>query len=66
MRNRVQIDLSEESSARLEKLRERGDSASKAEVIRKALRALELLSDYTEQGAKLQLPDGRTVEIVVL
>jgi hypothetical protein len=60
---RVQLEMPPQALARLQKLKERSEAASYAEVIRNALRLFEALADEHEKGAEffLRRPDGETI-----
>jgi len=60
---RVQLELPPQAMERLQRLKERTEAASYAEVIRNALRLLEALVDEHEKGSgfALKRPDGETV-----
>ena len=60
---RVQLELPPQAMERLQRLKERTEAASYAEVIRNALRLLEALVDEHEKGSEFALkrPDGETV-----
>ena len=60
---RVQLELPPQAMERLQRLKEKTEAASYAEVIRNALRLLEALVDEHEKGAEFALkrPDGETV-----
>jgi hypothetical protein len=60
---RVQLELPPLALERLQRLKERTEAASYAEVIRNSLRLLEALLDEHEKGGELQLKraDGETV-----
>ena len=60
----MQFDFSEEANRRLEKLRERTQKQSQAEVVRNSLRVYEWLLDQLDQGYKLQLAKGDLVKEV--
>jgi hypothetical protein len=64
VKKRVQFDFSEEANRRLEKLRERTQKQSQAEVVRNSLRVYEWLLDQLDQGYKLQLAKGDLVKEV--
>jgi len=52
---RVQLELPPQAMARLQRLKERTEAASYAEVIRNSLRLLEALLDEHEKGAEISL-----------
>ncbi|HEX2591040.1 MAG TPA: ribbon-helix-helix protein, CopG family [Rhizomicrobium sp.] len=60
---RVQLELPPQAMERLQKLKEKTEAASYAEVIRNALRVFEALVQEHEAGAEFQLrrPTGETV-----
>jgi hypothetical protein len=60
---RVQLELPPQAMERLQRLREKTEAASYAEVIRNALRVLEALVDEHTSGAEFSLkrPDGEVV-----
>lgn len=60
---RVQLEMPPQAMERLQRLKERTEAASYAEVIRNALRLFEALVDEHEKGAEFSLkrPDGETV-----
>ena len=60
---RVQLELPPQAMDRLQRLKDRTEAASYAEVIRNALRLFEALVDEHEKGAEFSLkrPDGETV-----
>ena len=60
---RVQLELPPQAMERLQRLKEKTEAASYAEVIRNALRLLEALIDEHEKGAEFTLrkPDGETI-----
>ncbi len=60
---RVQLELPPQAMERLQRLKEKTEAASYAEVIRNALRLLEALVDEHEKGSEFALkrPDGETV-----
>jgi hypothetical protein len=60
---RVQLEMPPQAMERLQKLKEKTEAASYAEVIRNALRLYEALIGEAERGAEfaLKTPDGRTV-----
>ena len=60
---RVQLEMPPQAMERLQKLKERTEAASYAEVIRNALRLFEALVDEHEKGSEFSLkrPDGETV-----
>jgi Arc/MetJ-type ribon-helix-helix transcriptional regulator len=60
---RVQLELPPQAMERLQRLKEKTEAASYAEVIRNALRLLEALVEEHEKGAEFALrrPDGETV-----
>lgn len=60
---RVQLEMPPQAMERLQRLKERTEAASYAEVIRNALRLFEALVDEYEKGAEFSLkrPDGETV-----
>ncbi len=61
---RVQIEMPPQAMWRLQKLKERTEAASYAEVIRNALRLFEALVDEHEKGSEFSLkrPDGEIVQ----
>ncbi len=65
-RLRVQLDFSEEAFNRLEDLRKETDAASKADVIRDALRIYEWLAEQSRAGRFIEVQDeeGRQVSRV--
>ena len=60
---RVQLEMPPQAMERLQKLKERTEAASYAEVIRNALLLFEALVDEHEKGSEFSLkrPDGETV-----
>jgi len=60
---RVQLELPPQAMERLQRLKEKTEAASYAEVIRNALRLLEALVDEHDQGSEFSLkrPDGETI-----
>jgi hypothetical protein len=60
---RVQLEMPPQAMERLQRLKERTEAASYAEVIRNALRLFEALVDEHEKGAEFSLkrPDGETI-----
>ncbi len=60
---RVQLEMPPQAMERLQKLKEKTEAASYAEVIRNALRVFEALLDEHEKGAEFSLTraDGTTV-----
>ncbi len=60
---RVQLELPPQAMERLQRLKEKTEAASYAEVIRNALRILEALVDEHEKGAEFTLrrPDGEAI-----
>jgi Arc/MetJ-type ribon-helix-helix transcriptional regulator len=60
---RVQLEMPPQAMERLQKLKERTEAASYAEVIRNALRLFEALVDEHAKGAEFSLKrqDGETV-----
>ena len=60
---RVQLEMPPQAMERLQKLKERTEAASYAEVIRNALRLFEALIDEHEKGSELSLKraDGESV-----
>ena len=60
---RVQLELPPQAMERLQRLKDKTEAASYAEVIRNALRLLEALVDEHEKGSEFALkrPDGETV-----
>jgi Ribbon-helix-helix protein, copG family len=60
---RVQLELPPQAMERLQRLKEKTEAASYAEVIRNALRLLEALVDEHEKGSEfgLRRPDGETI-----
>jgi hypothetical protein len=61
---RVQLEMPPQAMDRLQKLKDRSEAASYAEVIRNALRLYEALVDEHEKGSELSLKraDGQTVQ----
>ena len=61
---RVQLELSPQAMERLQKMKDRTEAASYAEVIRNALRLFEALLDEHEKGAEFSLKraDGEIVQ----
>jgi hypothetical protein len=61
---RVQLEMPPQAMDRLQKLKDRTEAASYAEVIRNALRLFEALVDEHEKGAEFSLkrPDGEIVQ----
>ena len=60
---RVQLEMPPQAMERLQRLKEKTEAASYAEVIRNALRVFEALVQEHENGAEFSLkrPDGDTV-----
>jgi len=60
---RVQLEMPPQAMERLQRLKEKSEAASYAEVIRNALRVFEALVDEHEKGAEFQLKrtNGETV-----
>lgn len=60
---RVQLEMPPQAMDRLQRLKDKTEAASYAEVIRNALRIFEALVQEHEQGAEFQLkrPGGETV-----
>jgi hypothetical protein len=60
---RVQLELPPQAMERLQRLKDKTEAASYAEVIRNALRVLEALVDEHEKGSAFSLkrPDGEVV-----
>jgi len=60
---RVQLEMPPQAMERLQRLKEKTEAASYAEVIRNALRLFEALVEEHEKGAEFALkrPDGETV-----
>ncbi len=60
---RVQLEMPPQAMERLQRLKEKSEAASYAEVIRNALRVFEALVDEYEKGAEFSLKrkDGETV-----
>jgi Arc/MetJ-type ribon-helix-helix transcriptional regulator len=60
---RVQLEMPPQAMERLQKLKDRSEAASYAEVIRNALRLYEALVEEHEKGAEFSLKraDGETV-----
>jgi len=60
---RVQLEMPPQAMERLQKLKDRTEASSYAEVIRSALRVFEALLDEHEKGAEFSLkrPSGETV-----
>jgi Arc/MetJ-type ribon-helix-helix transcriptional regulator len=61
---RVQLEMPPQAMVRLQKMKERTEAASYAEVIRNALRLFEALVDEHEKGSEFSLKraDGSVVE----
>ena len=61
---RVQLEMPPQAMVRLQKLKERTEAASYAEVIRNALRLFEALVEEHDRGADffLKRSDGETVQ----
>lgn len=61
---RVQLEMPPQAMARLQKLKDRSEAASYAEVIRNALRLYEALVDEHEKGSEFSLkrPTGEIVQ----
>ena len=61
---RVQLEMPPQAMARLQKLKDRSEAASYAEVIRNALRLYEALVDEHEKGSEFSLkrPSGEIVQ----
>jgi Arc/MetJ-type ribon-helix-helix transcriptional regulator len=60
---RVQLEMPPQAMERLQRLKEKSEAASYAEVIRNALRVFEALVDEHEKGAEFSLKraNGETV-----
>lgn len=60
---RVQLEMPPQAMDRLQRLKERMEAASYAEVIRNAIRLLEALVDEHEKGSEFSIrrKDGETV-----
>jgi hypothetical protein len=60
---RVQLEMPPQALARLQKLKDRTEAASYAEVIRNALRVFEALVEEHEKGSEFSLkrPNGEIV-----
>ena len=60
---RVQLEMPPQAMERLQRLKEKTEAASYAEVIRNALRVFEALVQEHEQGAEFSLkrPNGETI-----
>ena len=60
---RVQLEMPPQAMERLQRLKDRTEAASYAEVIRNALRLFEALLEEHEKGGQFSLkkPDGETV-----
>jgi Arc/MetJ-type ribon-helix-helix transcriptional regulator len=61
---RVQLEMPPQAMERLQKLKDRSEAASYAEVIRNALRLYEALVEEHEKGSEFNLKrtDGETVQ----
>ena len=61
---RVQLEMPPQAMARLQKMKDRTEAASYAEVIRNALRLFEALVDEHEKGSEFSLKraDGEVVQ----
>jgi hypothetical protein len=61
---RVQLEMPPQAMVRLQKMKDRTEAASYAEVIRNALRLFEALVDEHEKGAEFSLKraDGEVVQ----
>jgi hypothetical protein len=61
---RVQLEMPPQAMVRLQKMKDRTEAASYAEVIRNALRLFEALVDEYEKGAEFSLKraDGEVVQ----
>jgi hypothetical protein len=61
---RVQLEMPPQAMERLQKMKDRTEAASYAEVIHNALRLFEALVDEHEKGAEFSLkrPDGEIVQ----
>ena len=61
---RVQLEMPPQAMERLQKLKDKTEAASYAEVIRNALRLFEALVEEHEKGAEFSLrrPDGEVVQ----
>jgi len=61
---RVQLEMPPQAMERLQKLKDRSEAASYAEVIRNALRLYEALVEEHEKGSEFSLKraDGETVQ----
>jgi len=61
---RVQLEMPPQAMVRLQKMKDRTEAASYAEVIRNALRLFEALVDEHEKGGEFSLkrPDGEVVQ----
>ena len=64
---RVQLEMPPQAMERLQRLKDRTEAASYAEVIRNALRLFEALVDEHEKGAEFSLKrsDGSTVAYTI-
>jgi hypothetical protein len=56
-RLRVQLDFSEDAFDRVEELRREIDAASKADVIREAIRVYEWLAEQAKEGRFIEVQD---------
>lgn len=66
-RHRVQLDMSDEATRRLDELVQRLGASSRAEAIRRALVLLDVVVTQSEKGAKVVLIDRDTQrELIVL
>ncbi|MFO0764521.1 MAG: hypothetical protein U0487_00530 [Patescibacteria group bacterium] len=65
VRKRIQIDFSGDAYDKLQELRRRLDASTNAEVIRRALGALELLLNERDSGTRLLLHDGKSIREIV-
>ncbi len=61
---RVQLEMPTQAMLRLQRMKERTEAASYAEVIRNALRLFEALMDEHEKGSEFSLkrPNGEVVQ----
>lgn len=67
-KKRLQIDLSEESFARLEALKEKSEASSYGEVTSKAFKLYEFLIDALNEEKKIFMTDanGKSVEVTFI
>lgn len=66
-KQRLQLEFAEAALLRLDELAEATGCATRAELVRRALEAYDYLLEARQRGGVvlLQLPDGRTHEVIV-